>query len=60
MSGTLKVVEPSPAPKVVPITLKRAAYVVRLTADPSQTSQPVGADAPAYILTSPVKTPREP
>jgi len=44
-SGTANVVEPSPAPKVVPMTANRAAYVVRETAVPSQRRYPVGAAA---------------
>lgn len=39
MSGTLNVVEPSPVPKVVPMTAYKAEYVERLTAEPSQISQ---------------------
>jgi len=41
--GRLNVVEPLPAPYSVPIAANSLAYVVRLTADPSRTIQPVGA-----------------
>ena len=40
--GRLNVVEPSPEPYFVPITAKRFAYVVRLTAAPLHSSQPSG------------------
>lgn len=53
-SGRLKVVEPSPEPKVVPIAAKSAAYMVRLTAEPFAFSHPVGAVVIAKHDTSPV------
>lgn len=52
-SGKLKVVDPSPSPKVAPIALKSRAYVVRLTALPSQTSHSLGASASAKNCTAP-------
>src|SRR5574337_259772 len=49
--GTLNVVEPSPAPKLVPIAAKSAAYVDRDIADPSHITHPVGRAlyAPPHI-----------
>src|SRR5690606_18337470 len=44
-SGNAKVVEPSPAPKRVPITENSLAYVVRETRLPSQYSHPDGGVA---------------
>lgn len=41
-------VEPLPAPYVVPIAVNRVAYVVLLIAEPSHKSQPEGAVVPAY------------
>src|SRR3546814_5041166 len=43
---SLNVVVPLPAPKAVPITAKRAAYCVRLTAAPSHIRNPPGATVP--------------
>lgn len=57
MSGMLNVVLPSPAPYVVPIAERSAAYVVRDTAEPSQMSQPVGAALPANCAMAPEGTP---
>jgi hypothetical protein len=53
--GRLKVVEPSPLPYKVPKAENNPAYVVLLTALPSQYSQPVGtvATVPAHIITDP-------
>ena len=43
-SGKLNVDDPFPTPCVVPTTVKRAAYVVLLTADPSHKKYPVGRE----------------
>lgn len=56
-SGRLKVVEPSPAPQVVPSAANNAAYVVRDTADPSHKSHPLGADDRANGAHIPVGQP---
>jgi hypothetical protein len=40
--GRLKVVDPSPTPKVVPIFAKRAEYVERETAEPSAANEFTG------------------
>src|SRR5581483_3585781 len=49
-SGRLKVVEPSPTPKAVPIAANRAAlFPTRDTAEPLHRSHPVGAEVPPNI-----------
>jgi hypothetical protein len=57
-SGRLNVVDPFPAPHVVPIAVKRSEYVARDTADPSHNRYPSGIDpeAPANIATFPAKS----
>jgi hypothetical protein len=49
----LKVVEPLPTPKVVPIAVNNAEYVERETAEPSHNNQSVGAVAAPYIVIVP-------
>src|SRR5690606_11587960 len=56
-SGNAKVVEPSPAPKRVPITANSLAYVVRETRLPSQRRNPVGGVAVVQNKTPPTGTP---
>src|SRR5688572_3901924 len=52
-SGRLNVVALSPSPQCVPIAAKRAAFWVRLTEEPSQSSQPAGISAPPYEMIVP-------
>src|SRR6056297_3076359 len=52
-SGTLKVDEPSPEPKVMPIAEKRAELAVLLTSCPPQNNHPLGASVPAYGIIPP-------
>jgi hypothetical protein len=53
MSGRLNVEDPFPTPYVTPITANRSAYVVRLTAEPSQMKYPLGAVPPANMIMEP-------
>jgi hypothetical protein len=53
----LKVVVPSPIPHRVPMVVKRSAKSVRLTADPSQSSHPLGAALPPKATMVPVTMP---
>ena len=54
-SGTLNVLDPSPAPNVVPITPNRGLMApVRKYNAPSQNTKPVGADTPAKAIIEPV------
>src|SRR5690606_40885053 len=55
-SGNAKVVEPSPAPKVVPITANSLAYWVRETRLPSQRRNPVGGVDVGQCKTAPIGT----
>lgn len=48
-SGRLNVVVPSPVPYVVPISSNSVEYVVRDTAEPSHSRNPLGAVLPAYM-----------
>ena len=59
-SGRLNVLDPSPAPHVVPMTVNNAAYIVRSTAAPLQTSHPVGSVAAANAMSIPVGLTDEP
>jgi hypothetical protein len=59
-SGKLNVVEPSPAPYVVPTMANSAAYVDLDTAAPEHRSHPEGAVDPAYGETTPDGTPTTP
>jgi len=54
--GRLKVVDPFPAPKVVPVIANRALNVVLETADPLHSNHPVGTlvTFPAHITTDPI------
>ena len=52
-SGTLKVVDPFPEPNVVPIIVNNEEYVVRETAEPSQSNIFVGIDVPTKGTTAP-------
>jgi hypothetical protein len=54
--GTLNVVEPSPTPKRVPTALNSAEYVLRLTADPSQSKYPDGTVGKVFTMVWPVGT----
>ena len=53
-SGMPNVVDPSPAPKLVPHKAKSAAKVARLWFDPSRRSHRVGAAAIAHIMMAPM------
>jgi hypothetical protein len=59
-SGKLKVVEPSPAPKAVPITLNSVEYVVLETAAPLHNNIFVGIVVPTKGTTAPTGKPVPP
>ena len=51
--GKLNVVDPSPAPKVIPITLNNPEYTVLDTAAPLHSTQPDGAVDVGHIYIEP-------